>query len=173
MPDSAPTVPAGPMIDPAAAREKHARRVAHAAGHPAVHRDALLAVAVRSHCGDALRFSLGVDDTDPDAVRARPAGLDAAPDGDIDGPGGLGPVMVGDDAVGVIARGGDGISVPSVDSDVAGARMPAVDTVGIDTFCRDGAAQEVDVDIAGAKMPRHRCRGRRYHRRHPGPCFPS
>ena len=139
-------------IDLAAARKKHARSLARAAGHPAVHPDGLLEVAVGSHCGDALRFSLGVDDTDPDAVRARPAGLDPAPDGDIYGPGGLGPVMVGDDAVGVIARGGDGIPVPSVDSDVAGARMPAVDTVGIDTFCRDGAAQEVDVDIAVTKM---------------------
>ena len=69
-----------PDEDLAAARQKDARSLSRAAVHPFVYRDGLLAVAVGSRCGYALRISVGVDDTDPDAVRSIPAGLDAAPD---------------------------------------------------------------------------------------------
>ena len=141
-----------PDMDPAAAREKHARRLSRAAVHPTVHRDGLLAVAVGSHCGYALRYIHVVDDAHEDAVRARRHGFDRAPDGDRHAPGLLGPEMVGDDAVGVVAGRGDGVAVPGRDVDVAVARMTTIDTVRIRPARRDRAASRSNCHVSHTGM---------------------
>ncbi len=142
-----------PDVDPAAACEKNTRRVPRAARHASVHRNRLPAVAVRVQPGYALRFSVTVDNAHPDAVRPRPAGLNAALDRDIHCPGVPGAEMIPHDAVGISAGRGDGMAVSSVDRDIAVILMITIDTVGITALRFNEPAPDIDVDAAAAVMP--------------------
>ena len=141
-----------PDVDPAAARKKNTRRVPRATRHASVHRDRLPAVAFRVQPGYALRFSATVDNAHADAVRARPAGLDAALDRDIHGTEVLGTGMIAHDAVGISTGRGDGMAVSSVDLDFAVTLMITVDTVGITALCFDEPVPDAHEDVAAAVM---------------------
>ena len=61
--------------------------------------------------------------------------------------------MIADDAMAVVAGGSDGMTVASLDGDVAVGSMSPINTVGITALRLDGAASGVDVDGAHAVMP--------------------
>ena len=71
--------PLRPDDNLAAARKIHTFRCTR---HRTVHRDRLLAVAVRTDCSHALRLALGVDSAHPDPLRAYSLGVDGSPDDD-------------------------------------------------------------------------------------------
>ena len=138
-----------PDDDLAAAREPHARVVAH---HRAVHRDDLLAIAVRADCGHASRWFAGGEGTHPDPLRALATRVDGAPDRDRDAPGVHRTLMMGHNAVAVSARRGDGVVIPGVDCDVSVPLMTRIQTVGKHALRRDATAPGVDCDVADASV---------------------
>ena len=79
----------------------------HVAGHRAVHRDRLPAVAVRVEGGDALRQIRTINGAHPDAIRARAACRNATTDRDRDPPQVPAAAVIGGDAVAVSALGSE------------------------------------------------------------------